>query len=250
MARLTNTLDRLFDAALALVYPQPCAACGVSGVERRADWPACAACWAATHLFKGDETLCWKCGTPAGGEVPEEVRPTVRCSRCDAEAFDAARACGLYEGALRAAVLSLKRDPFAPPRLARMLREAARRAPLDAATLVLPVPLHPARERVRGFNQATLLASAVAKGARLPFDGLSLARVVHSERHRAGMDARARRESVEGAFAVARPRLVRGESVLLVDDVFTTGATASACAGALLDAGARAVFVLTAARAV
>jgi ComF family protein len=250
MARLTKTFDRLFDAALALVYPQPCAACGVCGVERRADWPACAACWGATCLFAGDETICWKCGAPAGGEVPDEIKPTVRCRRCDSEEFTAARACGLYEGALRAAVLGLKREPFVPMRLAHMLCEAARRAPLDAATLVLPVPLHPARERERGFNQATLLASAVAKGTDLSLDGLSLARVAHSERHRAGMDARARRESVEDVFAVTRPRLVRGESVLLIDDVFTTGATASACARALLESGARAVFVLTAARAV
>lgn len=179
-----------------------------------------------------------------------EVRPTVRCRRCDSEEFTAARACGLYEGALRSAVLSLKRDPFVPPRLARMLGGAARRAPLDTATLILPVPLHPARERERGFNQAALLASSVAKQTGLNFDAWSLARIAHSERHRAGMDARARRESVEGAFAVTRPRLVRGRSVLLVDDVFTTGATASACARALLDAGTRAVFVLTAARAV
>jgi ComF family protein len=250
MARLTHTFDRLFDAALALVYPQACAACGVRGVERRADWPACAVCWASTRLFEGGETLCWKCGAPAGGEVPEEVRPTVRCRRCESEEFTAARACGLYEGALRAAVLSLKREPFVPPRLARMLCETARRAPLDAATLVLPVPLHPARERERGFNQAALLASTVSKGTGLCLDPWSLTRVAHSERHRAGMDARARRESVAGAFAVTRPRLVRGESVLLIDDVFTTGATASACARALLDAGARAVFVLTAARAV
>jgi len=250
MARLTNRFDRLFDAALALVYPQACVACGVREVERRADWPACAACWGATRLLKGVETLCWKCGAPAAGEVPDEIRPTVRCRRCDAEAFDAARACGLYEGALRAAVLHLKREPFVPPRLARMLCETARRAPLDDATLVVPVPLHPVRERGRGFNQAALLASLVAKSAGLPFDGESLARVAQSGRRRAGMDARARRESVEGAFAVARPRLVRGESILLLDDVFTTGATASACARALLDAGARAVFVLTAARAV
>jgi ComF family protein len=250
MARLIDRLDKLFDAALALVYPQPCAACAVCEVERRADWPACAACWAATSLFNGDETLCWKCGAPAGGEVPLEVRPTVRCRRCETEEFTAARACGLYEGALRAAMLGLKRDPFVPPRLAHMLREAARRAPLDDSTLVVPVPLHPARERERGFNQATLLASAVARGAGLPLDNWSLTRVAHSERHRAGLDARARRESVEGAFAVTGPRLVRGEAVLLVDDVFTTGATASACARALLDAGARAVFVLTGARAV
>lgn len=250
MARLTDTLDRLFDAALALVYPQGCAACGLRCVERRADWPACADCWAATRLFDGDETLCWKCGAPAWGEAPEDVRPKVRCRRCDPEEFDAARACGLYEGALRAAVLGLKREPFVPPRLARLLGEAARRAPLDAARLVVPVPLHPERERERGFNQAALLASAAAGRAGSSLDTWSLARVAHSGRHRAGMDARARRESVHEAFAVTRPRLVRGERVLLVDDVFTTGATASACAAALKSAGALEVYVLTAARAV
>ena len=246
---LARTLDRLCDAALALAYPEACAACGVRGVEARRDWPACAACWAATRLFGGGETLCWKCGAPVGGEVPEERRPEVRCRRCDAESFTAARACGLYEGALRAAVLGLKREPYVPAGLARMLRGAAERAPLDAATLVVPVPLHPARERERGFNQATLLARALTKRTRLRLDEWSLARVGHSGRHRAGMDARARRESVEDSFDVVRPRLVRGERVLLMDDVFTTGATASACAKVLLAAGARAVFVLTAARA-
>ncbi|HEX8118964.1 MAG TPA: double zinc ribbon domain-containing protein, partial [Pyrinomonadaceae bacterium] len=233
MARLTNSIDRLFDAALALVYPQACAACGLRGVERRADWPACAECWASTHIFTGDETLCWKCGAPAGGEVPDEVKPNVRCRRCDAEAFDAARACGVYEGALRAAVLNLKREPFAPPRLSHLLRDASRRPPLDAATLVIPVPLHRRREQERGFNQAALLASSLAKSIGLPFDAHSLTRLAHSERHRAGMDALARRESVADAFAVTRPRLVRDENILLIDDVFTTGATASACARAL-----------------
>jgi ComF family protein len=127
---------------------------------------------------------------------------------------------------------------------------AAARPPLDSARLVVPVPLHPSRERERGFNQAALLARAVAKGAAgLRLDEWSLARVLHSGRHRAGMDARARRESVADSFAVARPRLVAGERVLLVDDVFTTGATASACARVLLAAGASEVYVLTAARA-
>ena len=174
----------------------------------------------------------------------------MRCRRCDAEEFTAARACGIYEGALRAAVLALKREPYVPARRAALLREAAARPPLDSARLVVPVPLHPSRERERGFNQAALLARAVAKGAAgLRLDEWSLARVLHSGRHRAGMDARARRESVADSFAVARPRLVAGERVLLVDDVFTTGATASACARVLLAAGASEVYVLTAARA-
>ena len=247
--RLKNTLDRLCDAALALVYPEACAVCEVRGVEARRDWPACAGCWAATRVFTGGETLCWKCGARAVADLPTEKWPGVRCRRCDAWDFTAARACGLYEGALRAAVLTLKREPFVPARLARLLREAAARAPLDVATLVVPVPLHPERERERGFNQAALLALAAAGRTGVRLDEWSLVRVARGVRHRAGMDARARRETVEDAFAVTRPRLVRGERVLLVDDVYTTGATASACARVLLDAGALEVFVLTAARA-
>jgi ComF family protein len=247
--KLAGSFDVIYDAALALVYPQQCAACEAASVERRVDAPACAACWEGTRVFGGDETLCRKCGAPAPGEVAAESRMSVRCRRCEAESFAAARACGLYEGALRASVLTLKREPFVGRRLARLLAETQRREPLDAATLVVPVPLHPERERERGFNQAALLGRALSRLTRLPVDERSLARVSHTERHRAGMDARARRETVEEAFSVVRPRLVAGERVLLVDDVFTTGATASACASALLKAGAAEVFVLTAARA-
>ena len=189
-----HALDRLFDAALSLVYPRGCEVCGVRSVESRADGPACAECWGTTHVFNGGETLCWKCGAPAAASVPEEVWPRVRCRRCDAEGFDAARACGPYEGALRAAVLSLKREPFVPARLARLLGETAARPPLDAATLVVPVPLHAERERERGFNQAALLARAAAVRRGLRLDEWSLTRAARSERHRAGMDARAPRE--------------------------------------------------------
>ena len=242
-------LNAVCDAVLALVYPLACAACGKASVEARADAPACADCWSHTKIFTGRETLCWKCGAPASAEVGEERWESVRCRRCEGEAFSAARACGLYEGALRAAVLRLKREPHVGARLARLLAEAQRRAPLHTATRLVPVPLHPEREKERGFNQAALVARSISKLTSLPFDGCSLVRTTHSEKHRAGMDARARRETVEKAFRVVRPRLVEGEHVLLVDDVFTTGATASACALALLEAGAKEVSVLTAARA-
>lgn len=251
---LARKLDTLYDAALALLYPRACAVCGTAGLEARADSPACAACWEATRVFEGADVLCWKCGALApGGEaatavVGAEGRESVRCRRCEAEPFTAARACGIYEGALRAAVLNLKREPHVASRLAGLLQETYLRAPFAAAKRVLPVPLHPERERERGFNQAALLARTLAARAGLTPDEWSLERVTHTEKHRAGMDARARRESVEEAFRVTRPRLVEGESVLLVDDVFTTGATASACASALRAAGAREVFVLTLAR--
>ncbi len=200
-------------------------------------------------MFAGDETCCWKCGTLAHVEVTCEQRAAVRCRRCDADGYTAARAVGVYESALRAAVLQLKRVPHVGARLARLLCAVQARAPLDGATRVLPVPLHPARERERGFNQAALLARALTKQTGLPLDELSLVRTTHTAQHRAGMDARARRETVNAAFEVARPRLVAGERVLLVDDVFTTGATVSACAHALKAAGASEVYVLTVARA-
>jgi ComF family protein len=155
----------------------------------------------------------------------------------------------MYECALRASVLRLKQEPYTAARLRRLLGAAQRRTPLSAATLIVPVPLHPERERERGFNQAAVLGRALARETNLPLDEWSLARVAHGERHRAGMDARGRRESVEAAFRVVRPRLVEGQRVLLVDDVFTTGATVSACAVALKAAGASEVFVLTLARA-
>lgn len=247
--KLAGRLDTLYDAALALLYPQPCAACGAASVEARADSPACAACWGRARVFTDADTLCWKCGALARGAVEEGKRTQVRCRRCEAEAFTAARACGVYEGALRAAVLTLKREPHVSARLARLLQETQRRAPLSEATRVLPVPLHAERERERGFNQAALLARSLAAAAGLPLDEWSLVRATHTARHRAGMDARARRETVADAFRVVRPRMVSGERVLLVDDVFTTGATVSSCAAALRAAGAAEVFVLTIARA-
>ena len=247
---LAHRAGALYDAALALVYPQPCAVCG-RGVEARRDGAACAGCWARARLLGSDDLVCWKCGAPAPRAVVlAEDRESVRCRRCDRETFDAARACGAYEGALRASVLQLKREPHVPERLALLLAGALLRVPLDRSTVVVPVPLHALRLRERGFNQAAALGRALAVKARLPFDEWSLVRTLHTERHRAGMDAAARRESVEAAFEVRRPRLIEGESILLVDDVFTTGATASACASVLKAAGAREVFVLTAARAV
>lgn len=246
---LARQLDTLYDATLALVYPLQCAACGAASVEARRDAPACAACWRATTIFTGDETCCWKCGALALGDVPPEKRLNVRCRRCDEMAFTAARAVGKYEGALRASVLTLKHEPEVPARLAQLLLAAQRRAPLAAATRIVPVPLHAERERERGFNQAAALARALSTLSNLPLDEWSLARTEHTPRHRAGMDARARRETVESAFRVERPRLIAGERILLIDDVFTTGATVSACAQALKDAGASDVFVLTVARA-
>lgn len=240
-------IDSLCDAALALLYPQACAVCGAS-VEARFDGVACANCWRETRIFTEQDALCWKCGAHSVAKIVKEKLIDVRCRRCEHEPYDAARACGMYEKALRASVLALKREPHASSRLSRLLYETQRREPLRSATRIMPVPLHPERERERGFNQSSILARALAGLAKLPFDEWSLVRTIYTERHRAGMDARARRESVDKAFRVERARLIENERILLVDDVFTTGATVSAAAHTLKEAGAQAVFVLTLAR--
>jgi ComF family protein len=244
---LTRAANLCYDSLLALVYPQPCVVCGGS-VESRALGAACANCWQQTHLFSGAEVVCWKCGLPSLGTVPEEQREQVRCHRCDEDAFTAARACGAYEGALRALVLLLKHEPNLCRKLRDQLVKIQKQYPLSKATRIIPVPLHPEREKARGFNQATLIGRALSRATSLPLDEVSLLRTLHTNRHRAGMDAKGRRETVANAFRVTYPALIAGERVLLVDDVFTTGATVSSCAKTLLDAGADEVYVLTIAR--
>jgi ComF family protein len=241
-------LSSLYDAALALVYPQACAVCGAS-VESRHDGVACASCWQTTRVFNEDDTLCWKCGKFTEAVVSKDKRRSIRCGQCDDDAFTAARACGFYEGALRASILELKREPHVATRLVRLMLAAQQRELLNGANLIVPVPLHAERERERGFNQALLLARELSRLTGVPLDEHSVVRRVHTERHRAGMDAKARRQSVSEAFGVRHPKLVAGRRVLLVDDVFTTGATVSACAAASKEVGAAKVFVLTIARA-
>jgi ComF family protein len=236
-----------YDSCLALLYPQACAGCGDS-VESRALGVACEKCWHATQILTGNETVCWKCGAISAGIVTAEQRKEVRCRRCDGDAFTVARACGTYEGALRASVLALKRKPYVCNRLVELLVNVQQRYPLNQATRIVPVPLHKEREKARGFNQAGVIARALSAAVSIPIDEISLKRTEHTTRHRAGMDARDRRESVEHAFTVSYPALIARERILLIDDVFTSGATVSACAKVLLQAGAADVFVLTIAR--
>lgn len=244
---LTHSAQLLLNVLLTVAYPQPCTLCGRS-VEERRFGIACDECWTSTKVFSEHDNVCWKCGLAIPVLSPSVAREQLRCHRCDEQPFTAARACGVYEGALRESVLRLKREPHIPTRLIDLLVEIASQPPLDLSTRVIPVPLHPQRQRARGFNQSSIIASAVAQSLGLPLDEVSFFRARPTDKNRAGLDLKGRRDSVASAFAVRFPTLVEGEDVLLVDDVFTTGATAGSCANVLLKAGARSVFVLTIAR--
>src|SRR6266536_3036636 len=112
----THAINSLYDAVLAVAYPQVCAVCDGS-VESRFDGVACASCWEETRLITEADTLCWQCGALTLGNIEQEGREAVRCRRCDDVPFTAARACGFYEGALRSAIIELKRSPQVPKRL-------------------------------------------------------------------------------------------------------------------------------------
>jgi competence protein ComFC len=200
----------LTDTLLAVLYPQSCCVCGAC-VERRRFGVACENCWKKIQLC-----------TDQG-------------------------AVGFYEGALKESVLLLKRQPYLAPHVVDLLVDAARS--LDSFTRIIPVPLHAERLRTRGFNQASIIARELSRALHVPLDETSLIRVSSSEKYRTGLDAEGRRQTVEKAFVVRHPRLIHGEQILLVDDVFTTGATVYSCADALISAGAKSVLTMTLARA-
>lgn len=153
----------------------------------------------------------------------------------------------VFGGAIRDAIHALKYEGvrrMAGPLGARIA--AAWRAAGWPADVVMPVPLGQKRMKERGYNQAALLAGAMAWRAGLPYaDGLRRTRETGTQ---VGLGRAARQENVAGAFS-ADPGLVRGRAVLLIDDVFTTGATLRACAAGALEAGAQAVYALTVAEA-
>jgi len=186
----------------------------------------------------------------SAGAQPSHPNAASRlCGMCLPLPFAAARACGIYSGALEASILFLKVNPHICPRLGSLIaRTFSEHREALASAVVVPVPLHRLREKQRGFNQAAIIAGVISKRFNLRLDDHSLVRMKPTERHRAGLDATDRAKSVERAFVVSKRRLITGAKVLLVDDVYTTGSTVCAATQSLLEAGARQVNVLTIAR--
>lgn len=193
------------------------------------------------------EFFCRSCRTPFATKHPLDEEGRCPLCRLGMRGFDAAYSFGMYEGRLRKLIHLFKYGRIRP--LARPLAAwLASALPLDQRfEAVVPVPLHWRRRWERGFNQAALLARAVARRCGVP--SVRALRRRRATAAQAGLSHAGRRANVSGAFLARRDRRLAGRRVLLVDDVMTTGATASACAAALKRAGAAYVAVLTLARA-
>ena len=165
------------------------------------------------------------------------------------QSYERAAAAGLYEKALAATILKLKTVPHLSSKAAEHLKHTFHSSQFPNIGIIIPVPLSKRRFHERGFNQAEVIAKIIERSSGIPVDNASLQRTIHTAAHRAGMDAKARERTVQKAFAVKRKNLIEGHDILLVDDVFTTGSTVSACAKVLKQNGAGKVFVLTLARA-
>jgi ComF family protein len=243
---LSRGLTGLGRRALDFLYPPLCIGCRGQVAQPGA---LCAACWQKIAFLDGPGCAC--CGMP----FDLDPGPGARCAAClaDPPDFDSARAVMRYDEESRGPILALKHADRLDlvPGFARWLDRAGRTG-LDDADFILAVPLHPGRLWQRRYNQAAELSRALGKLAGKPVLADTLRRVRATPSQGAMPSASARKRNMQGAFAVpdaARAR-VAGRSLLLVDDVLTTGATVNACARVLKRAGAVKVHVLALARVV
>lgn len=183
-----------------------------------------------------DAPWCEACGFP----FEYAVQGGSLCARCSVRrpAYDRARAAMAYDDGSRALILSFKHGGRTEglASFAAQMRRAGRDILTDADMLI-PVPLHPTRLIKRRYNQATLLARALAKITSAEFAPDALFRTRRTD-SQGGFNARARAENVRGAFAVKQSDKIKGRNLVLIDDVLTTGATLEACARTLKRAGA------------
>lgn len=201
----------------------------------------CDRCYSQIDLKQNPS--CSLCGEP--------IKSGSICTRCKQQTpyFSKLRSLGYYSGPLRDAIVSLKYyrniglgSFFAPALCEIIVKEEWN---ID---LITAIPLSTNRKKERGYNQAEILARPIARTMQLPYADKS----VHRSRHttsQVGLSVKERQLNMKGAF-MADPKVVKDKSILLIDDVATTGATMDACAKALLDAGCRQVFGLTLAKTI
>ena len=225
---------------LDLIYPPLCCSCGAK-LSNHDRFFLCPECSGSITFIKNP--VCPVCGVPGNnGEC-------AACARSD-YSFTLARAACLYESPASDAVKQFKygKNLWLSKTLSDLLLEGMKEFPEAAsADIIAPVPLARVKEKERGFNQSEILSRAAGRALGKKVSVKNLVRIKHSP-PQTKLAGKARRENVRGIFRVHDRDEFRGRDVLLVDDVFTTGATADECSRELLGAGARGVNVFTLAK--
>jgi len=245
LSRVPDLARSLARAALGVVYPPTCIACAAATGEAHT---FCARCWSEVRFI--ERPFCERLGTPF--EVDLGMALLSPAAIADPPVFARARAVARYDETTRKLVHRLKYgDRIELARALGLMMARAGAELLAEADVIVPVPLHRSRLWWRRFNQAMALAAVVSRVSGVRCDPFLLGRVKRTQ-SQVGLTRHQRGENLQGAFRVpaeAKPH-VADKRVLLIDDVVTPGATANACARALLRGGASAVDVLSFARVV
>lgn len=245
LSAISDHLKPWLNAGLAFVYPEACQLCGAHRAKLE-EGLVCSRCWQQVRFIR--PPFCDRCGLPFEGDITT----TFECANCrEMELhFTSARSAVVAGGIVLEAIHRYKYrqavwfEPFLADLFLREALPALRGQQWDA---IVPVPLHPVKEREREFNQAARVAACLGRAAGIPLNETWLRRVIPTSTQ-TRLSRQQRAANMRHAFAVNREVTLRGERVIVVDDVFTTGATTSACAKALLRAGAGEVCVWTVAR--
>lgn len=245
-----SRLESWMEAGLGFLYPDACQICGENRATA-AEGYVCGRCWTGRDGVSFIRApFCKRCGLPFEGEITAEFE----CSNCrEIELhFVYARSAVTATGIVRDVIHRYKYnhalwfEPFLADLLIREARPALNRAEWD---WLVPVPLHPLKEKDREFNQARRLAKCFSRATGIPVND-RLVRRAHFTRTQTRLSRAERAANVRRAFVSRTAHRLRGDRIVLLDDVLTTGATTSACAKVLLDQGAGSVCVWTIARGV
>ena len=242
-------MKNLLEGFLSTLFPRSCPLCRSVILERGTVF--CSACLEGFETIR--EPFCFRCGSPlpqGQAEPGDALCPVCLARGAGRSAPFTVRSIAHYGGNVRKAVLRLKfgGDRAVGRSLSLFVKDHyGRFFPIDAFQSILPVPLHSRRLREREFNQCVLLARPLAAHLGIPLDLRAVERVRHTSPQSASTEAE-RRKNLRDAFMVRRPERIYGRSILLFDDVYTTGATLEELARSVLSARPRRVCGLTLAR--
>jgi ComF family protein len=247
MSAIAAPIQSWLNTGLGFFYPEICRICETERATAKTGF-VCPKCWSQVRFIR--PPFCEHCGLPFEGDITT----VFECTNC--------REMELHFSSARSAVVAktivleiihrfkYRRELWFGPFLAELLlREAVPALRGQRWDFIAPVPLHPVKEREREFNQAELMAKHLSGATNISLNSRLLRRVSPTATQTL-LTREQRAENMRGAFAVCKGVKLNGEKIILVDDVFTTGATTSACAKALKAAGAGDVCVWTIARGI